>query len=420
MLGSHAAGRFDVPLIRWFAPPVFTTPEATRRAHALWIVSWPFLAVVALTLSVAVLVQPETFERRAVTVTATAALIAILHELNRRGHTVLGARLLVTGLTLLVTQRAWNTGGIHAPVHLFYALFIVMAGALLGRRAAFGIALLSVAGAVFLALAQLTGWLPPPVGARPALASFVFVLLAIGLALVVQLLFVQGPPSDDHRSTDWLRMLVHDMRSPLTVVMVRLGMVREEVSGSAARAIDTTLRDIRELSRLTNNMLDVSRIEAGQLPIARVRSDVVVIAQRVVTSLATLDLARDLRLTGVRAAMCECDPELVKRVLENLVSNAMKHTSPSGHIRVHVTTVAGGVRIAVHDEGPGIPAESQGRIFEQFGSASLRTASGDHSAGLGLAFCKLAVELHGGTIRVENTEPVGCVFVVEIPGKPTQ
>jgi signal transduction histidine kinase len=415
MHSSRVAGRLDVPLLRWFAPPVLSTPDATRRAYALWIVSWPFLAVVTVTLAAAVLVQPETLERRAVTVAATAALVAVLHELNRRGRTALAGRLLVIGLTVLVTQRAWNTGGIHAPVHVFYTLFIVMAGALLDRRAAVGVALLCVAGAVCLTLAQLTGWLPPPDGARPALASFAFVLLAIGLALVVQMLFVHGPESDASRSADWLRMLVHDMRSPLTVVMVRLGVVREEVSGSAARAIDTTLRDIRELNQLTNNMLDVSRIEAGKLPIVRVRADVVSIAQRVVHSLATLDPARDLTLTGVRTAMCHCDPELMKRVIENLVSNAMKHTPPSGRIRVHVMTAAGGVRIAVHDDGPGIPAGSQGRVFEQFGSASLRTTTGDHSAGLGLAFCKLAVELHGGAIRVRNTEPAGCVFLVDIP-----
>ena len=402
-------------MFSWFAPPLLTTPEATRRAHSLWVVSWPFLAVVAVILSIAVLVQPETLERRAVTISATAVLVAILHELNRRGRTTLASALLVSGLTVLVTQRAWNTGGIHAPVAVFYTLFILMAAALLGRRGAFGTALLSFVGAVFLTVAELSGLLPPPDGARPALASFVFVMLAIGLALVVQMLFAPNNSMGGDGTSAWLRMFVHDMRSPLTAVMVRLGMVRDEVSGPAARSVDTAIRDIRDLSLMTNSMLDVSRIEAGQFPMARVRADIVSIAQRVVASLGALDPTRTITVTGARSAVCSCDPELIKRVLENLVSNAVKHTAAGGTIRINVAMAAGGLRIAVQDEGPGIPAEASGRLFEQFGAVALRTKNGEHSAGLGLAFSKLAVEMHGGTIHVENVKPRGCVFLVEIP-----
>ncbi|MGH7679556.1 MAG: sensor histidine kinase, partial [Gemmatimonadaceae bacterium] len=126
------------------------------------------------------------------------------------------------------------------------------------------------------------------------------------------------------------------------------------------------------------------------------------------------------RLIEVRATepvTCRCDPELLRRIIENLVSNAMKHTSSGGKISVDVSATGGGARIAVQDEGPGVPAEARDRIFERFSAPALRTESGYHSVGLGLAFCNLAVEAHGGTIRVVDGNPRGSVFVVDLPDR---
>src|SRR5262245_26672323 len=87
-------------------------------------------------LGVAVLVQPETLARRATTVAAVAALVLTLHALSRRGKPALASWMLVIGLSVIVTQRAWITGGIHAPVAVFYLLFVVMAGMLISARGA--------------------------------------------------------------------------------------------------------------------------------------------------------------------------------------------------------------------------------------------------------------------------------------------
>src|SRR5436190_14719533 len=112
-------------VLHWFAPPEPTHGELRRQARSLWLVSWPFFAVVAAVLGVAVLVEPQTLARRATTVTAVGALITILHTINRRGRPMLASWMLVIGLSVIVTERAWFTGGIHAPVAVFYALFIV-------------------------------------------------------------------------------------------------------------------------------------------------------------------------------------------------------------------------------------------------------------------------------------------------------
>src|SRR5262245_29801069 len=119
------------PIVRWFDPPELPQADLRQQARALWLVSWPFLAVVAAVLAIAVLVEPDTLVRRVTTVAAVAALVTVLHTISRAGRPVLASWILVSGLTVIVTQRAWITGGIHAPVATFYVLFIIMAGVLI-------------------------------------------------------------------------------------------------------------------------------------------------------------------------------------------------------------------------------------------------------------------------------------------------
>ncbi|HEY2164812.1 MAG TPA: hypothetical protein VGH04_12510, partial [Gemmatimonadaceae bacterium] len=113
-------------IVRWFAPPELARPDLRQRARSLWIASWPFFAVVAVGLGIAVLVEPQTAARRATTIGAVGGLMAALHATSRAGRPVLASWMLVTGLSVIVTQRAWVTGGIHAPVGVFYVLFIIL------------------------------------------------------------------------------------------------------------------------------------------------------------------------------------------------------------------------------------------------------------------------------------------------------
>src|SRR4051812_29919088 len=205
-------------MLRWFAPPDLLRPEPRRRARALWLMSWPFLAIVASVLAVAVVVDPATIWRRAITVTAVAMLIAILHAISRAGRPVLASWILVIGLSIIVTQRAWITGGIHAPVAVFYVLFIIMASVLIGPRGGLVTAAVCVLGAVVLTLGTALEWLTPRPGAGSPLAGFVFVILAIGVSLVLQAL-VAVRSRRDGLDSNAVQMLVHDMRSPMQVII---------------------------------------------------------------------------------------------------------------------------------------------------------------------------------------------------------
>jgi signal transduction histidine kinase len=241
----------------------------------------------------------------------------------------------------------------------------------------------------------------------------VFVLLAIGLALLVQgMISTARRPSG--LGADAVHMLVHDMRTPLHVMLAHLDLLRRPNAGDPFEHINGAIGGAKAINRMTTNLLDVSRLEAGRLPVHRSFIDLTTLAHEVVESFRVLDPGRGIAVLGVGEAICSCDLELMRRVLENLVSNAIKHGPEHGRVLVVLSSSAGIVRLTVQDEGLGIPLDRRETIFEPF-NTDVRRARGYDSSGLGLAFCRLAVEAQGGTIRVQDGHPAGTAFVVELP-----
>ena len=398
----------------WFAPPELARSDLRRRAKALWIVSWPFFAVVAVVLGIAVLVEPETLTRRATTVAAVGLLITLLHSISRAGRPVLASWILVLGLTAIVTQRAWITGGIHAPVAVFYVLFIVIAGVLIGVRGGLINAAVCFLGAVVLTAGTELQWITPRPGAGPALGGFVFVVLAIGLAVLLQALVARQSRAEA-LGPHAVQMLVHDLRSPIQVVLGRLALLQPAVRGESARDLEEAMDGAATVQRMTTSLLDLTRLEAGAMPVQRARTDLAALAHATVARLRVLQPARAMVVTVRGDAVCTCDPELTRRMVENLISNAMKHTAVEAPVRLEITGLVERVRLVVSDEGPGVPASERGRIFEPFATGAPTSGSGLPSSGLGLAFCRLAAEAQGGTIRLEDPGTRGSVFVVELP-----
>jgi signal transduction histidine kinase len=331
---------------------------------------------------------------------------------------VLASWILVIGLSVIVTQRAWFTGGIHAPVAVFYVLFIVMAGVLLGARGAVATAAACTLGAIVLAVGTTLGALTPRPGAGSALSGFVFVglaiVLAIGLALALHAV-VTLRPRRDVLDVDAVQLLVADMRSPMQVLVSRLEVLRDELRGENAKDAEEALSGVRALRRMTNSLLDVSRLEAGLMPIRQSVTDLSALAHAVVSAVRIVQPTCDIAVETRGDSMCNCDPDLTRRIIENLVSNAMKVTTIDGRVRVVIAGSEHTASIAVTDEGPTVPPEQRTRIFEPYRVDRLQRAAADESSGLELAFCRLAVEAQRGTIRVEDGTTRGSVFVVELP-----
>jgi signal transduction histidine kinase len=402
------------PILRWFASPEFSRPELQSRARATWFVSWALFAVVTVLLGIAVMVEPHTLSRRAVTVTAVGSVVIIIHFVSRSGRPVLASWMFVLGLTAVVTQRAWITGGIHAPVAVFFALFVIIAGVLIGTRGAVVTAIACFVGAIILTVGTARGWLITRPGAGSSLGGLVFAILAISLALVLVALMNRWSRRE-RVGGNAVHMLVHDMRSPIQVLLAHLELLRQNIGGESAEDVDAAIGGAATLNRMTSSILDVARFEAGRMPLHRSATDLSVLAESVVIAMRIIQPTRDISVQSRGDSMCNCDPEIIRRVIENLVSNAIKHTQREGSVHVMISGSPESARVAVQDEGLGVAPENRKRIFDPYSAEGVKTESGYQTFGLGLAFCKLAVEAHGGTIRIEDATPRGSVFIFELP-----
>lgn len=219
-------------------------------------------------------------------------------------------------------------------------------------------------------------------------------------------------------------MMVHDLRSPLSTVSTALEFLESDVTDQLDSDQQQTLAIARESVRFTldlvNAILDVHQLESGQIVLERLPiplTHLVAEALRLQTPAAT---ARDLTLlSDVPEALppAWADPNLMSRVLQNLVNNAIKFTPAGGRVQV-VAMVESSERphliVTVRDTGPGIPPHIQSRLFQKF--VSERPAQGGRrGSGLGLAFCKLVVEAHGGRIWAESWPGRGTQFIFTVP-----
>ncbi|RPJ56618.1 MAG: hybrid sensor histidine kinase/response regulator [Acidobacteria bacterium] len=200
-------------------------------------------------------------------------------------------------------------------------------------------------------------------------------------------------------------LIVHDMSSPLTVVIggLDLAIAEPDLPDSVRHNLEAARESARRLGQMIAALLDVSRMEAGEMRVSLVEQDLLDLVRTAVDMFSILATRKNIRIgiTGNTAA-CLCDAELIKRVIFNLLDNAIKFSSDSGTVALQVSKDATRAMVSVSDSGPGVPEACRDRIFEKFVQVEARDLGCLRSSGLGLAFCKMAVEAHHGRIGVEN------------------
>lgn len=212
-------------------------------------------------------------------------------------------------------------------------------------------------------------------------------------------------------------MIIHDLKGPVGEIMGNLDMLGSYVSDDLGREmLDTAASSAEELMRMIMNILDVSRMEEGRFHIYPEEINITELVKEYIQKLEKLaenEGKTVLFNPGPEPLKIEGDKEALSRVLWNLFSNANNHTGPGGRIEAIVAHEETGVRISVSDDGAGIPAEDIERIFDRFNQSGARPAK--YSSGLGLTFCKMAVEAHGGGITVTSEPGGGSTFNVLLP-----
>lgn len=213
-------------------------------------------------------------------------------------------------------------------------------------------------------------------------------------------------------------MIVHDMRSPITVIGWSIELFRDYLPPSDAELADAYANaqsSVKQLSDMAAQMLDISRMEAGAMVLEKTPVPVAELLRAAVDEARCAAAQKRLALALAPVAQLSvlCDAAIVRRVVANLLGNAVKFCRPDGAVTVRAEARPGCVRISVEDEGPGIAVGDRERIFEKF--VQVGTASRRQGTGLGLAFCRMAVREHGGAIGVDGEESRGSIFWFELP-----
>jgi signal transduction histidine kinase len=213
-----------------------------------------------------------------------------------------------------------------------------------------------------------------------------------------------------------VHMVVHDMRSPLFAIVMALDLVKINVPNPTEKTtkyLQMAGNNVTKLTEMVSQLLDISRLESGKMPLQKTSCNLAVTAQAVIDSLNAVRGDRVLTLSAPEPVFASCDADVIGRVLTNLAGNALKFTVANDEVRITVRRSETTARIAVTDHGPGIPAQFQSSIFEKF--TQIEGEQRKYGSGLGLTFCKLAVEAHGGAIGVESSPDLENTFWFTIP-----
>jgi two-component system sensor histidine kinase KdpD len=249
--------------------------------------------------------------------------------------------------------------------------------------------------------------------------------LAIDRArLVGQAAHTQALAESDQLKSALISSVSHDLRTPLALIKGAVStLLADDVAWDTAtqRTLAQTIdSEADRLNRIVGNLLDISRIEAGALPIERDWQDlgelIGSVLQRMAPQLAgrplAVDLSTDLPLVAINAT-------LMDQIFTNLLENAIRYTPPGTPIAIAARRESGnadraGIVVCVRDRGPGVPPGNLARIFDKFYRAPA-SGSVDGGSGLGLAICKGMVQAHGGRIWAENSPDGGAIFTFTLP-----
>ena len=222
----------------------------------------------------------------------------------------------------------------------------------------------------------------------------------------------------DRMRRDLVANASHELRTPIGALRATLENLVDGVEAPDQATLAAMLGQVERLGTLVGQMLDLSKLESGAVPLERADVPARPLLERVVDEWRGKAEGRGVRLAAQvepSRLVLQVDEQRLHQVLGNLVANAIRHSPPGGTVLLRAGAVDSRTRIEVVDEGAGIRPDDAERVFERFYRSDSARAATEGGAGLGLAIARWIVELHGGSIRPEAAEPHGCRMVVELP-----
>ncbi len=317
--------------------------------------------------------------------------------------------------------------GARISFSLFYLMPLGLVTWNLGRRAGMGTALVCTAATL---VADLTGpgAVTDLVPYWNALGRFaVFIAFALLLATLKETLVAQGQRVEqEHEVSSGLREMnevkdtllhavSHDLKGPLAGIIGAMSTLRRgnelQLTVDEVESLYQMIEQSgRKMNRLIDDMLDLERLDRGQVQPEREPTDVGEMVRRVAREAPGMD-THPVRIDGEQL-LANIDPAKVERIVENLLVNAARHTPGGTPVHVAVRSSDHGITLVVEDEGPGVPEELKGTLFDPFRQGP--TAAG-RGVGIGLSLVRSFAELHGGSANIEDRDGGGARFVVMLP-----
>jgi signal transduction histidine kinase/ActR/RegA family two-component response regulator len=223
----------------------------------------------------------------------------------------------------------------------------------------------------------------------------------------------------DRRKDEFLATLAHELRNPLAPIKIAAMLARPKCTcGGSHRYLDMIERQADTLTRLVDDLIEVSRLTHGKLTLKRERIPIATIITRAVDSARTMfDQRRHALSVSIPDVPVHvlADPVRLEQAILNLLANAAKYTLPGGNVEIQVEAGPRELEVRVRDDGPGIPREDLDRVFDLFRQVPDR-APGSGGLGIGLTMARALVEMHGGSIHARSEGPgTGSEFVIRLP-----
>jgi signal transduction histidine kinase len=220
---------------------------------------------------------------------------------------------------------------------------------------------------------------------------------------------------------DLVANVSHELKTPISALRAHLENLLDGVERPEPETLQIMLQQSERLSRLVEQLLDLSRLESGDVPMDPRPMEIAPLVDQVIGEVqvaasgpnASVPRPRNLVPAGLPKVMA--DAERVHQVLYNLLDNAVKFTPPAGEVTVTAAVAGDRVEVTVTDTGTGIPADRLPFVFERFYRADPARARGTGGTGIGLAIVRSVVEAHGGTVRAESEAGVGSAFTFDLP-----
>ena len=228
----------------------------------------------------------------------------------------------------------------------------------------------------------------------------------------------------ERMKNEFVSTVSHELRTPLTAISASLSLLADGMAGElppdALGLVGIANASSGRLVRLIGDVLDIQKMEAGQMDYRREVQPLAPIAEAAVDAMESFAAQAGVRLgfeaaEGAGQLRADVDRDRLTQVLTNLLSNAIKFSEAGGEVVTRLDSDGGALRIAVSDHGAGIPEQFRGRVFQRFAQADSADSRRNGGTGLGLSICKTIVEEHDGRIWFESSEGAGSTFFVELP-----